>query len=156
MRLIPFEAAHADTVLSWPQGPSELAAWAALDAPPDASIFTKWHADPDISGHVLLDEGKPVAYGEVWAERDERSVEFARILVAPRHRRRGVGTKLMDMLLAHASGDWVESFWLRVVPDNRPALELYRSLGFERAPEHELAGLNAAQPRRYVWMRKSR
>jgi len=65
----------------------ELAAWAALDERPDVSVFAKWQSDEDISAFVLLDAQTPIAYGEIWLEPDERSVEFARVLVAPTHRR---------------------------------------------------------------------
>jgi ribosomal protein S18 acetylase RimI-like enzyme len=152
--LVSFDSSHAPEILRWPRGAPEFSAWAALDAPPDASVFATWHADEDIAAYVLLEDGSPVAYGEIWSERAERSVEFARILVAPAHRRRGVGARLMRLLLERAAADWVDAFWVRVVPGNRPALGLYRALGFEPVPEARQHTLNATQKRRYVWLRR--
>ena len=152
--LIPFDVSHAHEVLTWAQDARELSDWAALDERPDASVFAGWHADEDISAFVLLDAGKPIAYGEAWREPAERSVEFARILVSPAHRRRGVGSRLMGLLMGRAAADWVDAFWLRVVPDNQPALALYGSLGFEPAAESEQRRLNAIQRREYVWLRR--
>ena len=153
--LIPFDTSHADKVLAWTQDARELEAWAALDARPDASVFETWHADEDIAAFVLLDAGAPVAYGEIWREPAEREVEFARILVAPKHRRRGVGSRLLLELMERASNlDGVDTFWIRVLPGNDGAIALYAALGFEPAPADEQARLNEPQPRDYVWLRR--
>ena len=152
--LIPFDVSYAHEVLTWAQDARELSAWAALDKRPDVSVFADWHADADVSAFLLLEAGKPIAYGEVWLERAERSVEFARILVSPVHRRRGVGSRLMGLLMELAQADSIEAFWLRVVCDNQPALRLYGSLGFAPVAEPEQRRLNADQRREYVWLRR--
>jgi len=152
--LIPFDVSYAHEVLAWARDAQELSAWAALQERPDGSVFADWHADEDISGFVLLEAEQPIAYGEVWLERAERSVEFARILVSPAHRRRGVGSRLMGLLMERAPTDSIDAFWLRVVPDNQPALGLYGSLGFVPVAEPEQRRLNAEQGREYVWLRR--
>jgi RimJ/RimL family protein N-acetyltransferase len=47
---------------------------------------------------------------------------------------------------------WVD-IWLRVEPDNEPALRCYAAAGFVRASPDEEAAFNIAQPADYVWMR---
>ncbi len=152
--LQPFDLSHAHEALAWAQDARELAAWAALDHRPDVSVFADWHSDPDISAFVLLEGDTPVAYGEIWLELAEREVEFARLLVAPAHRRHGIGSRLMRLLMQRAPVDSIDEFWLRVVPDNEPALALYATLGFNPVAEPEQRRMNAEKPRDYVWLRR--
>lgn len=147
--LVAFQPRHAPDVLSWARDARELAFWAALDEPPDRAVFERWHADEDITAFVLTEEGAPVAYGEIWDEPEEDSIELGRILVAPAHRRSGIGSRLVRELVGRAGARPV---WVRVLPDNAAALRLYESLGFERAPAARQRELNRPQPRDYVWL----
>lgn len=153
--LVHFNPIHAGEVLAWPQSEQELSFWASLDKQPDASVFSDWHADEDVSGFVLLEEGGLLAYGEIWREPGERSVELARILVSPARRRSGVGSRLVSLLIEHAGVAELDAFWVRVVPENQAALGCYASLGFVPASASEQRQLNAGQPREYVWLSRS-
>ena len=69
------------------------------------------------SGAILL---KPYGH-EKWLYVDE-------IDVCADHRRRGVGTRLMQSLTTIAEDEGCEELWLGTEEDNAPALALYRSL----------------------------
>ena len=150
--LIAFDDTYARAILTWPRNRCELSFWASLDDRPDVSVFSDWHADEDVSAFVLLEERTPVAYGEIWREREERSVELARILVSPTRRRCGIGSRLIRLLMRRGAFAELEAFWVRVVPENQAALGCYASLGFVPASEPEQCDLNAGQPREYVWL----
>jgi ribosomal-protein-alanine N-acetyltransferase len=53
------------------------------------------------------------------------------LLVRPKNRSRGVGRRLMRVLLGIAAGRGARLALLEVRQSNWPALQLYRSLGFE-------------------------
>jgi GNAT superfamily N-acetyltransferase len=149
VRLAPFDPSHAALVLSWARTPVELSHWASLAGPPTPEIFSRWLADPDTRGRLLIADA-PVAYGEVWESGDE--IELAHILVAPAHRSRGVGRRFVQLLVAEACASRGSSAWVRVVPGNEAALRCYGGAGFERASDDRQAELNAGQPRVYVWL----
>ena len=52
----------------------------------------------------------------------ESEVELAHILVSPSHRNRGVGRKLVQLLVDEAAGFLVSIAWVRVVPENEAAI----------------------------------
>ena len=53
-------------------------------------------------------------------------------MVASTHRRRGVGTALLETAVDWARESSVRKLELHVFPWNAPALSLYESFGFER------------------------
>jgi ribosomal-protein-alanine N-acetyltransferase len=70
----------------------------------------------------------PAGFAVAWHVADELHV--LNVAVAPEVRRRGVGTRLMSAALAYAEEKRVRIVLLEVRRSNRPALRLYRSLGF--------------------------
>ncbi|RMF81243.1 MAG: GNAT family N-acetyltransferase [Chloroflexi bacterium] len=52
------------------------------------------------------------------------------IVTDPDARRQGLGTRLMLNLLSHGVASGAEYAYLQVMLDNKPALQLYRNLGF--------------------------
>jgi RimJ/RimL family protein N-acetyltransferase len=54
------------------------------------------------------------------------------LMVALAHRRRGVGTALLDRAVAWAREAGIEKLELHVFPHNEPAILLYEGFGFER------------------------
>lgn len=54
------------------------------------------------------------------------------ILVAATHRRRGVGSALLEQAVVWALGAGITKIELHVFPWNEPALRLYERFGFER------------------------
>lgn len=59
------------------------------------------------------------------------TADLDRIVVAPEARRSGVGRRLITAGLAEARDAGAERMLLEVRSDNRPALQLYRSVGFD-------------------------
>lgn len=146
--LVPFDDRPGTVVLAWPVTATELRWWCGLTATPDRDQLARWHADPDVEPYLLVEGDEPVGYGELWREPGE--VELARLIVAPAHRRRGAGARLVTGLVQLAGATDV---FLRVQPDNEPALRLYRSLGWMRVDPVEEAEYNAGQPMTYQWLR---
>ena len=77
--LVPFEARYAGTIQGWVVDREEAADWAGLDdVPRDPSMFARWHFDPEVHGSVLLRDGVPIGYGEVWENFEADAMELAR------------------------------------------------------------------------------
>lgn len=157
IEVVAFDRRLAPIVASWATSADELDRWASRrDHPLDPSVFSEWHADPDVHPWSLLDDGAPVAYGEVWHDRGEGEAELARLIVEPGHRGRGLGVALVRELSARATAVGFDDVWVRVVPDNAPAIACYRRAGFVRTTEANERTFNERQPRPYVWMRLER
>ena len=89
---------------------------------------------PDAAVFVAEDGGRIV--GRLSLSRDphpaSRHVADLGLMVAESHRRKGVGTALLDEAVAWARSAGVSKLELHVFPWNEPALGLYESFGFER------------------------
>jgi RimJ/RimL family protein N-acetyltransferase len=89
---------------------------------------------PDATVLVAEDAGHIV--GRLSLSRDphpaSRHVADLGLMVAESHRRRGVGTALLDEAVAWARAAAVRKLELHVFPWNEPALGLYSAFGFER------------------------
>ncbi|MCA9858722.1 MAG: GNAT family N-acetyltransferase [Thermomicrobiales bacterium] len=55
------------------------------------------------------------------------------IVTDPSHRRKGLGARLVHVMLAHAFAEGATSAYLQVVSTNSPAIALYQKLGFQEA-----------------------
>lgn len=153
--LVPYADAPAAAALivGWCAASPYSSAWVPADlADPDA-VLDAWHADPDITGHLLLRAGRPVAYGELWVETDEDEAELAHLVVDPALRRQGLGRALSLALVDAALARGLANVTLRVDPDNAGAVALYASIGFVRESAEDEARFNAGQPASYCWMR---
>ncbi|WIV66464.1 GNAT family N-acetyltransferase [Natrialbaceae archaeon AArc-T1-2] len=86
-----------------------------------------WH-DETVAGHATLvpeidDPDTADDYGAIeW--------ELA-IFVHQTYQRAGIGTKLLEHLLGHASDRGIDRIWLTVERWNDPAIALYERVGFE-------------------------
>jgi len=69
-----------------------------------------------------------VAFLIAWHVADE--LHILNVATAPRARRRGVATAIMRASMAYARTSWVRIVLLEVRRSNRPAIKLYRTLGF--------------------------
>jgi RimJ/RimL family protein N-acetyltransferase len=89
---------------------------------------------PDAAVFVADDDGRVVARLSV--SRDphpaSRHVADLGLMVAGSHRRRGLGTALLEQAVAWARTAGVRKLELHVFPWNEPAIALYTSFGFER------------------------
>jgi ribosomal protein S18 acetylase RimI-like enzyme len=75
-----------------------------------------WHGDRAVGQAVLVPDG-------------EGAHEFA-VFVHGDYHGAGIGTRLTRAVLADGRDRGVERVWLLVEADNRPAVELYRDVGF--------------------------
>ncbi len=82
---------------------------------------------------VLVNERDPVAFGQIVVKRYGRG-HLARLIVDPAVRGRGLGARLAEALLEQAIANGHAPVSLNVDPANRPALSIYRKLGFRAVP----------------------
>ncbi|MGA6224269.1 GNAT family N-acetyltransferase [Streptomyces umbrinus] len=154
MDLLPFSTAHATTVATWPLSATEVAMWCGRgDFPVAAETVAAWQQDTDVSARLLVEDERPVAYGELWFDAEEDEVELARIIVAPEARGRGLGRVLVRGLLGEARNSGHSDVFMRVHPDNDRALRCYRGAGFVPVGPELTQAWNAVQPVAYVWLR---
>jgi ribosomal protein S18 acetylase RimI-like enzyme len=149
-----FRESDAPEVARWPSSLDEVRRWAGSDPgwPVDVSVFGRWHADLDVRPYIICDGEEPIGYGEVWVDEPEQEVELARIIVSPDQRGRGVGRRLVGLLLDRAALAGLPDAFVRVVPENGAAIGCYRAAGFSPVSEPEREEFNRGQPVDYVWM----
>ena len=83
-----------------------------------------------LTSHGLVAEGRLVGFGQYYPRLGR--CHLGRLAVAPSHRRRGHGGRLVRALCRYGRAELgTAGYSLFVLPDNRPALALYRALGFE-------------------------
>jgi RimJ/RimL family protein N-acetyltransferase len=150
--LRPFDASLASIVVAWASSPREGDRWASVGEATEQTM-ARWHAETGVHPFVLVVDGSPRGYGEVWEDPDEDEAELGRVIVDPEVRGRGLGRLLVTLLAERARELGYDQIWVRVVPTNRAATTCYARAGFVRAPRELEAAFNVGQPRRYVWMR---
>ena len=103
-----------------------------FDNPVDPRWAAAFLADARHHLFVALDDGVVVgmATGVDYVHPDKAPQLFVNeVAVAPPHRRRGVGRRLLDALLAHGRTLGCTEAWLGTEEDNGPARRLYESAG---------------------------
>ena len=89
---------------------------------------------PDAAVYVADDDGDVV--GRLSLARDphpaSRHVADLGLMVAATHRRRGLGTALLEQAVRWSREVGVRKLELHVFPWNEPAIRLYETFGFER------------------------
>ena len=112
----------AGDTLSWPLTPAQLQ---ALRDDPRNRAWTAW-----TTGSAV----RRVGHAELVRLDGERGL-LARVAVAPGERGRGFGSALLGAMIEKARAFEVRRLELNVYADNRSAVQLYRSAGFqEQAP----------------------
>ena len=153
MHLSPFRRRHAAVVGGWATSAQEVSLLCGREEFPfPADLLDTWPKDADdIVRFVFLDGETPIGYGELWLDDEEDEVELARIILAPQHRGRGLGSRLVRALLAEALKTGHASVFLRVRPDNTTAIRTYQRVGFTSVDAALAAEWNAPQPVQYAW-----
>ena len=80
---------------------------------------------------------REVGVGRLISEPDKKRGEFA-VVIADQYQGRGLGRKLLDMLIDIAEDKRLESIYGVVLKDNRNMLSLCREMGFTLTPEEDL------------------
>ncbi|MFA9425739.1 GNAT family N-acetyltransferase [Natronorubrum sp. A-ect3] len=109
-----------------PTGKSRIRNW--LETIADESVNVVARHGEDVVAHATLvpDTDDP----ESIADKGDIEWELA-IFVLQDYQRAGIGTKLLEHLLGHASDSGIERVWLTVERWNNPAIALYERVGFE-------------------------
>ena len=109
--------------------------------------------EPDyVDSWVMVDDGRLIAYGELWLDEEEDEVELARLIVDPALRGQGHGKRLTQELMAKAADTDLTTTMLRTTPDNLVAIGCYLVCGFVRLSPEEEIKWNHGQRRDWVWM----
>jgi L-phenylalanine/L-methionine N-acetyltransferase len=89
---------------------------------------------PNAAVFVCEDEGLIVGRLSIARDQHPSSAHVADLglMVAASHRRRGIGTALLDAAVAWGRKSDVRKLELHVFPWNEPAIRLYETFGFER------------------------
>jgi ribosomal-protein-alanine acetyltransferase len=82
--------------------------------------------------YIGLFENSLLGYAGLSAIPASFSADVQTIGVAPKHQGKGLGRKLMDLLMARALAVGAEQVLLEVRADNETAISLYRSMDFEQ------------------------
>jgi ribosomal protein S18 acetylase RimI-like enzyme len=151
--LVPYDGSCAARVVDWCAASPFSSEWVPTGAADADAVLAGWQTDPDITGYLLLRDGHPVAYGELWVEADEDEAELAHLVVDPALRRQGLGRALALELVGSARALGLANVFLRVRPDNDVGISCYESAGFVRCSAEEEASFNSGQPAAYQWMR---
>jgi RimJ/RimL family protein N-acetyltransferase len=153
--LSPFSEGHAAEVAAWLLSEKEARAWAGHEAtfPLSPDQFRRWHDEPDVHPFIGRMADVAVAYGELWVDYAEREVELARIIVHPTHRGVGIGRAFVKALVDRAGNFGLSHRFIRVLPDNEPAIRCYQCAGFVPVSTDDQKNYNQGQPYNYVWLR---
>ena len=119
---------------AWTERPWDTAAWLSVLTMPGAFAM------------VAARDAEPVGLAAARAVADE--AELLLIAVAPAARRDGIGTALLNAVMAQGRAKGAERLFLEVAERNGPALALYHAAGFvtvgRRTDYYELANCRAA------------
>ncbi len=153
LQLRRFSPDDLAAILAWPQSVTEARWWAGPQTvwPIPIEVVQRWHADPDVHPYLLVNGSMLLGYGELWIDVEEQEVELARIIIAPAHRRQGLGVAFVRLLLEEVRNTAYKRF-LRVFPDNHVAMNCYVRAGFTQVNLADQETFNQGQPIKYVWM----
>ncbi len=152
LSVVPFTDGAAAVVSAWAATADEVAAWCSrAEAPVPPEVVVGWSRKEDVRAYLLLDGERPVGYGELWVDDEEREVELAHVIVDPRRRNQGLGRVLVERLVELARTIHPMVF-LRLVPGNDAAVACYLAAGFARVGAEQEREWNRGQPQEYLWM----
>lgn len=121
LRFEPLAMHHLEDILKIEQE--------ANPAPWSERSFTNEITNPQSVFLVALGDGKIVGYGGYWACIDESHITT--VAVTSSSRRRGIGKRLMQALLARAQESGMTCSTLEVRASNVAAVQMYEGMGFK-------------------------
>jgi acetyltransferase len=83
-----------------------------------------------IAEYTRRGKKRNIGVGRLIIEPGEKRAEFA-VVVADEFQGKGLGTKLVDMLIGIGEDKDLESIYGIVLPDNKKMVDLCRALGFD-------------------------
>lgn len=87
--------------------------------------------------YLLIDGGEIIGYGMLRGWDEGFQTPSLGIVIDPSAQGRGLGRCLMSVLHAAARERGASQIRLKVYPENKPAVELYKSLGYEFLAEQD-------------------
>ena len=143
-RLTRADDRDMDVLMTWFSSEAEVDVWGGpkFRYPFTVNTFRTDCHWPEMPSYCLrAASGAMCAFGQYYDRNGY--MNLARLVVAPEHRGRRLGTELVTRLMQVAAEDLtLDEFSLFVYRDNTPALKLYQSLGFgiqEYPPDQMLA-----------------
>jgi RimJ/RimL family protein N-acetyltransferase len=78
----------------------------------------------------MSESGEPLGFVQLtYIDHDARSAEVG-IAIAPEHRGKNIGRQALATLHQYAASLGLRRLWLRVKPENKPAVALYTRAGY--------------------------
>ena len=138
------DARILETVLTnWFKDPKELNLTSPNMAYPFK--FKKWvmltDADQEIHSFVMKSEGWIIGIGNLRLVTDSKKAHAYHTFIDPEYRQQGLAEKMVRHLESLGRSEKMEVMTLRVVPKNKPAIKLYKKLGFEETGSSKRKGL---------------
>ena len=136
LTLTPATRDDARTVMSWFTDAESVMLWGSpFTRFPlrEETFFTDSDWD-NVESRVARDgAGNLVAFGQFYPKLGR--CHLARLVVNPAFRRRGIGIRFIEALMAHAGAALgTDEFSLYVITSNQAAWRCYKKLGFHMAP----------------------
>ncbi len=107
--------------------------------------FKKWvmlyDADQEIHSFVMKSEDWIIGMGSLRIIPDTKRAHAYHIFIDPEYRQKGLAEKMVRQLESLGRSEKMEVMTLRVVPKNKPAIKLYKKLGFEETAFSKRKGL---------------
>ena len=108
--------------------------------------FKKWvmlnYADQEIHSFVIKSEDWIIGMGNLKIIPDIKRAHVYHIFIDPNYRQQGLAEKMVRHLELLGRSEKMEIMTLRVVPKNKPAVKLYKKLGFEETASSKRKGLS--------------
>jgi len=107
--------------------------------------FKKWlmltDTDQEIHSFVMKSEDWIIGMGSLRIIPDTKRAHAYHIFIDPEYRQKGLAEKMVRQLESLGRSEKMEVMTLRVVPKNKPAIKLYKKLGFEETASSKRKGL---------------
>ncbi|WP_006915239.1 GNAT family N-acetyltransferase [Salinisphaera shabanensis] len=125
-------------VANWISSPKQTREWAGprVSYPIDKGKLPQQVEWSHAWSFCLANEEELVGFGQVVPKAEAR-LHLARLIVKPSFRGKGYGVELANSILSYALDQNPKTISLNVFRENKPAIELYKRLGFiaaEREP----------------------
>ena len=97
--------------------------------------FKKWvtlnYTEQEIHSFVIKSEDWIIGIGNLMIIPETKRTHALHIFIDPEYRQKGLAEKMVRHLELLGRSEKMEVITLRVVPKNKPAVKLYKKLGFE-------------------------
>ena len=130
--IIPYAGDHSTRVRSWIDSAGTYEALCrGIEFPPPPDIVDSWQR-AGVRAYLLTAHNQPVAYAELVTRQHEQALEIGHLLVDPRQRSRGYGTRMLQLLYERAATTpGVARVLLNLYHQDPEALGCFLKAGFE-------------------------